>query len=298
MSVVIPCFNGAKYLRPCLESALAQHDPGPAEVLVGDDGSTDDSARIAESNGPRVRVLHHPGRANRGLPATRNLCIREARYPLIAFLDADDVWLPGHLNALVGALADNPLTALAYGNGRYLDDDGRLYGRRLPPGHTVPTPEALLVDNCLTVNGMLIRKVVFTHVGLFDESLRYSEDHDMWLRIFEKYPVVYAPVFGYAYRQHAGQMSRHSDLIWQFAQRVVNKARARYPYRRSVLRRRMAVLAYRRGECAWRGRDYMRGAAHLGRALLLDPGRAVREAYRRIAVRWGITRSLSPAPDR
>src|SRR5438067_2412707 len=97
VSVIVPCYNGAAYLAAAIESALAQEGAGPLEVFVGDDGSTDASRRIADSYGPAVRVLAHADGHNHGLPATRNLCLRASGRPFVAFLDADDLWLPGHL---------------------------------------------------------------------------------------------------------------------------------------------------------------------------------------------------------
>jgi glycosyltransferase involved in cell wall biosynthesis len=99
ISVVIPCYNGAKYLRETLESALAQTHP-PLEVLVVDDGSTDDSAAIAESFGPPVRVIRQP---NQGESVARNRGIDEARGEWVAFLDADDLWLREKLEKQVAA---------------------------------------------------------------------------------------------------------------------------------------------------------------------------------------------------
>src|ERR1041384_5170643 len=141
VSVVIPCYNAQRFLRACLDSVLAQRFAGPVEVLLGDDGSTDGSGTVAESYGERVRILRHPGGVNRGLPATRNLCIRAATFAHIALLDADDVWVPGHLEALAAALRDNPVAGLAYANGLYLELDGSTGGRRFGPGHRAVTAE-------------------------------------------------------------------------------------------------------------------------------------------------------------
>jgi glycosyltransferase involved in cell wall biosynthesis len=93
ISVVIPCYNGAKYLRETLDSAVAQTLP-PLEVIVVDDGSTDDSAAIAESYGPPVRVIRQ---SNQGESVARNRAISEAKGEWVAFLDADDLWLPEKL---------------------------------------------------------------------------------------------------------------------------------------------------------------------------------------------------------
>jgi glycosyltransferase involved in cell wall biosynthesis len=305
VSVVIPCYNSGQYLRVCLESVLQQEHDGPLEVLVGDDGSTDDSAAIAESFGVAVRVLRHPGGENRGVSATRNLCIQAASRSFIAFLDADDLWLPGHLNALVGALVASPAVGLAYDNGYYMGPDGEAYGQRLAHDHTTLDPARLLLDCCLAVNGVVVPKRVFECVGLFDESLRYGEDHDMWLRILEAFPAVFVPVFGFVYRQHAQQSTRSTELMWQQAARVLAKARLRYPYRRSALRKRTAVISYRCGECALRQRQFLRGALFLGKAAVCDPPRAVGEVARRVKGWWtlsaqavGTSPELAPAKGR
>src|SRR5262249_59293001 len=93
ISVVIPCYNGARFLRETLASVLAQTLP-PLEVLVIDDGSTDDSGAVAESFGPPVRVIRQP---NQGESVARNRGIEEAKGEWVGFLDADDLWNPDKL---------------------------------------------------------------------------------------------------------------------------------------------------------------------------------------------------------
>src|SRR5439155_17984530 len=97
VSVIMPCYNAAAFLRGSLQSALAQCYAGAMEIIVADDGSTDDSRAIAASFAPRVRLVEHPGRHNRGVAAARNLALQAAQQPIVAFLDADDQWLLGHL---------------------------------------------------------------------------------------------------------------------------------------------------------------------------------------------------------
>jgi glycosyltransferase involved in cell wall biosynthesis len=281
VSVVIPCYNCGRYLAAAIESVLAQDFRGPLQILVGDDGSTDDSVRVAESFGVPVTVRCHPGGGNRGVSATRNLCIRAARHPLVAFLDGDDLWLPGHLAALAVALAANPEAMLAYDNGHYMTADGRRYG----PRHVWDPPadaESLLLNACVLVCGVLVRRRVFEAVGLFDESLRHCEDLDLWLRIAEVFPIVFAPVDGYLYRQHGHQLTKSPDLLWSAAREVVRRAQRRYPYRPAAVRRKNGVLSFRLSQHALRQRRLWRAAFHLGQAAYWDPGRALGELGRRL----------------
>jgi glycosyltransferase involved in cell wall biosynthesis len=280
VSVIVPCYNGEKYLAPCLESVLRQNHGGPLEILLGDDGSSDCSATIAASLGAVVHVLRHPGGANRGVAATRNLCIRAAQHPFIALLDADDVWLPGHLGALTGALARDPAAGMAYDNGSYMTADGR----DLHVGFTYPPPSdppTMLANCCIFPSGVLIRRRVFDQVGMFDEALPYCEDYDMWLRIFESVSVVHVPVDGYLYRRHPAQISHSVDQLSRYAFQVVRRAQARYPYEKALVRSRYAVFSYRRAQVALSQRRFLRGLYHLGCAAIYDPKRAVGEVVHR-----------------
>jgi glycosyltransferase involved in cell wall biosynthesis len=126
VSVVIPCYNGANFLRDTLRSVLAQTLP-PLEVIVVDDGSTDDSAAIAESFGPPVRVFRQP---NQGESVARNRGIEEARGDWVAFLDADDLWLPEKLAEQAKLVAPG-VGAVCSGNlARYSDGREVYHGTR------------------------------------------------------------------------------------------------------------------------------------------------------------------------
>jgi len=281
VSVVVPCYNAAAHLRPCLESILAQGYPGPLEILVADDGSTDGSGDVAAAFGPPVRLLRHPGGANRGVAETRNLCLREATQPLVAFLDSDDVWLPGHLVAVAVALEEHPDAGLAYDNGAYLLDDGRVAGERFPARHRAISAEELLLDCGLAVDGILLRRRVLDEVGVFEPGLNYAEDQDLWLRVLERYPAVYVPCKGWLYRRHAGQASSHHAALWHGAQQTLERARQRGHYPERLLRKRQAVIDFRLGSAALAERRYLRAGWHFGRAAWLDPIRGVT-----VVTRW------------
>ena len=276
VSVVIPCYNAAGFIRETLGSVLAQDYDGPLEVLVADDGSTDGSDEIVASYGPPVRLLRKgPQEANSASHA-RNRCLRTATQPLVAFLDADDLWLPGHLARLAKALIERPHLGLVYDKGYYVSTDDRIIGPILAEPHRPRvTPDDLLLENCIATGNVMVRREVFARTGLFDETLRHAEDHDMWLRILEAFPAEHVPAYGFKYRMHGGQKSL-KPALWTNAAKVFSNACKRYPYRWTSVRKRRAVLAYRFSQIAFRERRWTAGTYFLAVAGMLDPWRAVR----------------------
>lgn len=278
ISVVIPCYNAAAFLRETLESVISQDYAGPLEILVADDDSTDDSREIAESYGPPVRVLPKPPESNRGVAVARNRCIRAATQPLVTFLDADDLYMPGHLKALAEVMMARPELGLVYDRGYDFDSSsGQILNPRFPEPHEPrTTPDKLLLDQCFGTGQVMVRRSVFDRVGLFDEPLRHGEDHDMWLRIVEAFPAGYVPFDGFRYRQHAKQATKNLAL-WQQGERVLARAVARYPYSRTAIRKRRAVLAYRMALAAQQSHRPGVATMLFAKAGTLDPFRAIQE---------------------
>lgn len=169
VSVLCPVRNGARYLAEALASALAQTLPAD-EVVVVDDGSSDDSAAIAESFAG-VRVVR-TGR--RGVAAARNTLVAEARGDLVAFLDADDTWTPDKLAIQVAYMDGNPAVGVSFTHQRVHLEAGVERPRWLPrEALDTPTP---IVATC----AMVARRALFASVGAFDETLVRGEDTD-WL---------------------------------------------------------------------------------------------------------------------
>ena len=280
ITVVVPCFNGERFLSQALTSVLAQTVQA-CEVIVGDDGSTDGSIAIGRSFGPAVHVVCHPDGGNHGLPATRNLVLREARGDFIAFLDADDMWLPDHIKHLVEALESDPQLAFVVDNGIQFIDGGHEVGDQARDHRPGPIyAEELLLDQWFAPSGVIVRRAIFDEVDLFDTSMRYCEDQDLWLRILERHPAAYVGGFGYRYRLHGAQLSS-SPKVWDGAERTLEKAIKRYPYPASVIRKRRAVIAFRRAQHAFTIGKKLSGLAKLAKAALLDPHRAVKEIVRK-----------------
>lgn len=165
LSVIIPCYNAGRFVGDAIASALAQSRPAN-EIIVVDDGSTDDSVAQVERFTGQIRLIRQ---ANAGAAAARNAGLAAARHELIAFLDADDLWPPHSLACRIAAL-DRPEIDLVFGAVRQLIDDGDGQARLGPPH------EGRLAGS------MIIRRQVFDRVGQFDESLASAEVIDLAAR--------------------------------------------------------------------------------------------------------------------
>jgi glycosyltransferase involved in cell wall biosynthesis len=195
VSVVVPLFNKEPYIRRCLESICRQTVPD-FEVVVVDDGSSDSSAETAERTAdPRIRVIRQE---NRGPAAARNRGISEARSELIAFLDADDEWQPGFLEAVIALRGAYPEAGiLATGYRRYrrgswdlettLAGPSRGHQRLICNYHSLATK-----GNPVWSSNTAIPQRVLAEIGGFEEGKPYgSEDRELWARITLKYTVAY-----------------------------------------------------------------------------------------------------------
>jgi len=204
ISCIVPAYNGARYLGEALDSILAQ-TYRPIEVIVADDGSTDETAQLAASYGPPVRLVTHP---TAGPAATRNLGLRTATGSFVAFLDADDIWHPEKLARQMARFAARPelgvsvthikhfwIPELAEEEQRFREDSrsGAL------PGYVTMT--------------MLARRALFESVGPFDESLWHSDAGDWFLRAAARGAVVemLAEVLVHHRMHHTNLSRRYGD---------------------------------------------------------------------------------------
>jgi glycosyltransferase involved in cell wall biosynthesis len=183
VSVIIPAFNYAHFLPEAIGSVLAQTWL-EFELIVVDDGSTDDTAGVcARVTDPRFRSVHQ---SNQGLSAARNTGIREARFPYVAFLDADDRWKPDFLATVFREFRRLSPEFAVVGAGCTRMDAG---GEPLPPPRRnyLHTAELTAASFCLRnrplSSSIVIRRAVFDECGDFDTALRSSEDRDMWIRL-------------------------------------------------------------------------------------------------------------------
>lgn len=206
LSVLIPTYNRATLLPEAVHSVLSQ-TYRELEVVVIDDGSTDDTAAaLARINDRRLRYLPQP---HRGVGATLNAGWQAVTSEYIARLDSDDVWLPELVGALLPRLEENANVMLAYGRAQMMRADGTLLPQLLgaPPKFSQDALASLLYGDCVTPMAVIMRRDALAQVGGYDERLIGNEDWDLWLRLAERGSIVYVERVLAHYRLHAQNLT-------------------------------------------------------------------------------------------
>lgn len=229
VSVVIPVYNGERFLKESLESVFAQtcHD---YEVVCVDDGSTDGSCSLLEQYGARVRVIQQE---NAGQSAARNAGVRQATGAFVAFLDQDDLWYPSKLAQQVAVLNAEADVALVHCNYDRIDGDGRVLvaGAALAErASDLASPLGRLIGEVLVFpSAMMVRRDVFQRVGGFDPELRGFEDFDLIARLKQQGRFVLLNESGMAYRLHAEGFTRAGGMgIIRSRERFLIRMKALY----------------------------------------------------------------------
>ena len=240
VSVVVPAYNGASFVRETLESVLSQ-SWSPFGVIVCDDGSTDGTPAILESFGARIRVVRQ---ANSGVAAARNRAAAEANGELLAFLDHDDVWEPSMLSTLVPRLASDGELGLVYADAWIIDARGRLYGRRGRYLHYAEgwVFDRLLRGNFIPVETTLMRTRLFRELGGCDPGLRYLEDYDLCLRVARRARIGFHPEPLARYRIHDHNLSHELEPMLVEWLRLIDGMRAPRSDRPELTSEQRAIL--------------------------------------------------------
>ncbi len=249
VSVVIPAYNGGAMLRTAVDSALAQ-TYAPIEVVVIDDGSTEDVAALLGPVADSIRLVRQ---ANAGTAAARNRGIHESRGDFVALLDQDDWWEPDKLARQMPAF-DDPAVALVHSGARFVDVDGHVTSEvTADPGLDT---HALLAACRLAVQTAVMRRDALRVVGDFDESLSAADDWDMWIRFVDRFRLAATPYTLATIRVHPGNQSRNAELMYSSARQLMAKHRhihgscrkCRRALRQATIANRAAYYARRRAE--------------------------------------------------
>jgi len=220
ISVVIPSYNRCHTLARALCSVYAQ-TAAVDEVILVDDGSSDDSAAMVAREFPRVRLIRQ---ANRGVSAARNRGIRAARHEWIALLDSDDCWLPHKIETLRAAADADPGYVLYHS-----DEIWIRHGLRVNPMRKHRKSGGWIFAQCLPLcaispSTVVLQKAALLELGLFDENLPACEDYDLWLRLCHRHPVHYTDqALVTRYGGHDDQLSRRYPAMDRFRARALHR---------------------------------------------------------------------------
>lgn len=227
ISVIIPTYNRASFIAEAIRSVLDQDyfsgaSPDSWELLIIDDGSEDETRALARSFG--ACVAYH-FQEHRGVSAARNLGLRLARGPFIAFLDSDDLWKPGKIRAQMDFLASHPDALVCSTEEIWIRN-----GRRHNPGKRHRKHSGWIFDKVLplcllSLSAALFRREAFEQVGFFDEELPACEDYDLSLRLASRAPIYFLPEPLIVKRGgHPDQLSRQFWGMDRFRVHALEKA--------------------------------------------------------------------------
>ncbi|MEE4262581.1 MAG: glycosyltransferase [Desulfobacteraceae bacterium] len=185
MSVIIPTYNRGWIVKEAIDSVLGQ-DFSDFELIVVDDGSDDNTREVLGAYAKAITVLHQ---SNKGVSAARNRGIAEASGRLIAFLDSDDLWLPGKLKTQVKFFEENADAMINQTQEIWMRNGIRVNPKKRHHKFSGMIFKRSLALCLVSPSAVMIRKSLFDTVGVFDERLPACEDYDLWLRISCRYPV-------------------------------------------------------------------------------------------------------------
>ncbi|MGE5264181.1 MAG: glycosyltransferase [Acidobacteriota bacterium] len=296
ISVVIPTYNRAAFLGDAVQSVMDQSN-ARVEIIIADDGSTDNTAEVLDRFGGSVRYVRLP---HRGQPAaTRNAGLREAHGEFVAFLDSDDLFMPEKFRLQLAAFEAHPEAGLIYSNGHFFRDAASqptgyvLDGLPMPSGNVFAE---LLRGNFLSTPTVLIRRACLERVGFYDERPDFFavEDYDLWLRIAAEFSIIYVPGDVAAVRRHGKSISGDTAALRGRMLRVLEKTDQLYPkLMRAHRDERHEAYARSHGAVAiaqlqqWNlGAGFIHGVHALSHTLRL------RDRGRRAITEWWVRRRL------
>jgi glycosyltransferase involved in cell wall biosynthesis len=272
VSVVVATYNYARFLIDALESILRQTF-SDYEVLVIDDGSSDDTAAVVQPFLADPRVHYYRTR-HLGQSGAKNTGIRLARAPLLAFLDADDLWLPDKLARQVALVGAEPELAVVHTRRLLIDEKGReleYEQPEMPRGLVLPE---LFRDNFVCFSSVLARREVVEAAGGFDERLPLAIDYDLWLRIARQHCFDHIDEPLVCYRTGHANLSRRIEerlaAVYRIRRRFLDDLGGRALLEPALVRRAEAETCHHLG-IVTRGRSRLAALPWHLRAVCRDP---------------------------
>jgi len=205
VSAIIPNYNYSQYLRETIDSVLEQ-TYGQIEIIIVDDGSTDGSREILESYGDQISAIYQQ---NAGVSAARNNGVSRSGGDFLAFLDADDLWLPTKIEKQIARFTAEPSLGLVHVGVDEIDAEGNSLRKRLEGSNGDATIDLLAMSRKGVLgggSGLMVPRNVFNEIGGFDTRLSTSADWDVFYQVASRYPVGFVPEILLNYRIHSANM--------------------------------------------------------------------------------------------
>ena len=268
VSIIIPCYNQGQFLAEAIQSVLNQ-DYEQKEIIVVNDGATDNTKEVAAKF---LHTIKYIEQENRGLSSARNAAIRIAKGDYIAFLDSDDVLLPGSIARRVEYLENHPDTAMICSDSIFFNESGPM-GLRSELADKPKNPENFrweTVDYNATISSAMVRRSCFTKVGFFEESIRTSEDWLMFVRLSLHFNMAYINEPLIKYRLHKNNLSKAIGLN-NVGHRIAISQLVYTPYFNDYPKHFRAQLLFLRFASAWRFEPKQVAYNFFLRAVKTDP---------------------------
>lgn len=286
ISVIIPCYNQARFTKEAINSALNQTYPH-VEVILVNDGSTDDTAKMAAEYRDKVKYIYQ---RNAGTAAARNTGIRNSKGHLIALLDHDDIWLPYKLEYQLPYFMNNADVGMVYTGVRVFNAYTREITSDALPNQYLDVHD--LLEWCpVPGSTSVFRRDILDKVGLFDESLSGADDWDMWIRIAKQHKIIGCKYILTESRTHSDNLKSDQEKQWIYCMALLDKHRMIHVNcqlcRKAIKKARAEVRDRYRGKTsiksneAFHGKRYYEAFLWRIRGLRRDPG-ALAKLPRRI----------------
>ncbi len=305
VSVIIPTYNCVEFVSDALDSVLSQ-DYSPIEVIVVDDGSTDGTREVLGRYGDRINVFQQQ---NGGPAAARNLAVSKSKGEYLAFLDGDDLWLPGKLAVQMAYITSHPDARVVYGDWLVWRPDATGHYAPLnkaPPRDDFALDEGnsgwayarLISHDCiLHIIATVIHRSVFDRVNGFDESFRTGSDYDFWVRVSRHFPITKLRRTVAVYRQNATSITyriRRENNGYRLLKRAIDswglRDEAGNLADRRAVHRRLSDLAFMHGYRHFWSGDPRVALSSLWKASRHNPWRVKSHGYVVLAaIKSGLT---------
>lgn len=268
VSIIIPCYNQGQFLGETIQSAIDQNYQ-KKEIIVVNDGSTDNTKNVAERF---FNVIQYIEQENKGVSAARNAAIRVANGEYIAFLDSDDILLPGSITHRAAYLESHPEVSLICSDSIYFNESGPLglRSKLFDKPKNIDNFRWETVDYNATISSTMLRRSSFEKVGLFDESIRISEDWLMFVKLSLHFNMAYINEPLIKYRLHRNNISKAIGLD-NVGHRIAIAQLTGAPYFNDYPAHFRAQLLFLHFASTWRFEPKQIALAYFLRAVKTDP---------------------------